>query len=209
MRLLKLNFLVVFLVLALAGCSSTTLRDVWQSDEFRKGELQKMLVVGLSENVTHRLVFERDVSDSLKPLGVDAIASFTVLGKGEPNKEEVHEYVKTHNIPYVLVTYVDKVERNETYVPPDVSVVGGPYPYGRYPHGYYPSFNSMWGPGGTAIVSSPGYTKKTTNTILVTSIYDTDSGEIVWTANTATFQTKSVSKISQEVADVVWNNIHE
>ena len=197
-------------VMFLTGCSSTKMRDVWQDEKFARDDIKDMLVVGFTANITNRMVFEREFVYQLEKRGVQAIASYKELGKHMAKKDELVEYLKTHDVTYVMVTYAGAQEVDKTYIKPTVTnYVTGGYPYAGYgPYGYgYSTFGGYWGPADVTTVQTPGYFDETTKTILVTSIYDAKTGEIKWTGRSATFEAQSVSLVTDEVAKVVWDHI--
>ena len=127
-----------------------------------------------------------------------------------PVKEELISYVKKNNYQYVMVTYVGSQEVDKTYIKPTVTnyVTGGVYPYAGYGAGYgYSNFGGYWGGGNITTIQTPGYFDETTQTILITSIYDTKTGDIKWTGRSATFEAQSVSLVTDEVAKIVWDHI--
>lgn len=201
---------LLIIVAGLSACSSTKMRDVWQSEDFSRKDVQDILIVGMTSNTTNRMVFEREFAYQLEKRGIQAKVSYKAVGKHTPEKEELIEYLKTHKTGFVLVTYVGTQEVDKTFIKPTVTnyVTGGAYPYagyGRYGYGYS-SFGGYWGSGVTTI-QTPGYFDETTKTILVTSIYDAATGDIKWTGRSSTFEAQSVSRVTDEVAKVVWDHI--
>lgn len=198
------------LVVMSTACSTTKMRDVWQDEKFAKKDLKNILVVGFSANATNRMVFEREFVYQLEKQGVEAKASYKVLGKHTAVKEELVEYLKTEHYDYVMVTYVGSTEVDQTYIKPTVTnyVTGAGYPYGGYGHGYgYSNFGGYWGAGSVTTIQTPGYFDETTETILVTSIYDAATGDILWTGRSATFEAQVISAATVDIAKVVWKNI--
>ena len=196
-------------VLGLSACSSTKMRDVWQDEKFSRGDVKDMLVVGFTSNVTNRMVFEREFVYQLEKRGVQAKASYKALGKHMAVKEELVAYLKEHDFSYVMVTYAGSQEVDKTYIKPTVTnYVTNGYPYAGYgAYGYgYSSFGGYWG-GNVTTIQTPGYFDETTKTILITSIYEAKTGDIVWTGRSSTFEAQSVSRVTDEVAKVVWDHI--
>lgn len=208
MNIIKL-LVVVLGICSLAACGSTKMRDVWQDPSFSKSDLKDILVVGMSANITNRMVFEREFVYQLEKKGISSVASYKVIGQHTPVKEELVEYLKKSKVSYVLVSYVSAQEVDKTYIEPTVTnYATGGYPYGGYGYGYgYSNFGGYWGGGDIVTIQTPGYFDETTETILTTSIYDAASGEIKWTGRSATFEAQSVSLVTDEVAEVIWNHI--
>ncbi len=193
------------------ACSSTKMQDVWQAEDFSKKEIQNILVIGVTAHVTNRMVFEREFAYQLKKRGIKATPSYKVIGKKTPEKEHVKEFLKTSDFDYVLLTYVGSKEVDKTFIKPTVTnYATGGYPYagyGRYGYGY-PTMGGYWDANITTI-QTPGYFDETTKTILITSIYDVHSEDIRWTGRSSTFEAQSVSLVTEEVAEVVWDHIDQ
>ncbi|CAA0105291.1 Uncharacterised protein [BD1-7 clade bacterium] len=200
-------------LLLLTACSATNLRDVWQNPEFKRDQLNQVLVVDLTAAPTRRMVFEDEFVHELGKKGIKAQPSYKYLGQDVPDKDKIIKFAKNNDYKYFLVTYVANEEIEKTRIPPTVTnyVVGG-YPYGVYPGYYYPYFNSFWGPGAGASVSTiitPGFIDQTVNTIMVTSIYSVETLQILWSGRTSTFEGESqpASYIADQIANQVYQHI--
>ena len=69
---------IFFCLLYIAGCASKpTVTGVWMNEEYT-GQINKVLVLGITNNVSARLIFEDQFVAQLKNKGVDAIASYKV-----------------------------------------------------------------------------------------------------------------------------------
>ncbi|CAA0098351.1 Uncharacterised protein [BD1-7 clade bacterium] len=202
--------LVLTASLLLAACGTTNMRDVWQAPNFHKTDLNDVLIVGMTANATNRMVFEREFVAALMRQGLKATPSYTVLGRKTPDEEAIISYLKDHPTKYVLITYVSNQEVDKTYIKPTVSTVvtGYGYPYGSYGGYYYPTLGSVWGPGSVNTITTPGYFDETTKTILVTSIYNAETGDIEWTGRSSTFEANSISRVTSDVSKVVLKHIN-
>ena len=227
-----ISIVAVALTFFLSACGTTDLRDVWQEPDFHKRDFQNVIVVGMTTNITNRTVFEREFVDELEKKDIAAIESYKVIGKKAPSKEALLAYIKDHQVDYVLVTHVAGQEIKTDYIDPKViNYSTGPWggtrvsssaivadggvsvgaTTGGYYGGYYGGYRNLggyWGAGSTVTVQTPGYFEETSYLVLATTIYDTKTLEAVWSARTATYEAKSVSFVTDEVAEIVVEHIH-
>src|SRR5882672_3171224 len=92
------------LLIVLSGCSATSITDSWQAPTLQRRSMNDVLVVAISLNTTNRILFERGFVDALKANGINATASYDVLGQTAPTRETVTAYVKKNDIKYVLAS---------------------------------------------------------------------------------------------------------
>ena len=65
--------------LALAACASTTLRDTWYDPAYRGGAFRKLLVLGVSDNISERRTFEDVMAARLVATGIEAIPGYRIF----------------------------------------------------------------------------------------------------------------------------------
>jgi hypothetical protein len=180
----------------LAACGGgTQFSGVWVDPTYQDRQLQRILVVGVSENQTGRLMWESEMAAQLKHYKVDAIPSSTILPRDEMLSEAmVKENIAGKDIDGILVTRVMSVDQHEEYVPGTTYTVPSTY-YNWY--GYY----SM----GYSVVHDPGYTYTSTTANLESNLYDATNGKLIWAAISHTYDPRSVEDVvhpvSQRVAD--------
>ena len=153
----------VVLLIVLSGCSATSLTDSWQAPSLHRQAMNDVLVVGVLSNMntTNRILFERGFVDALKAKGINATASYEVLGQGALTREAVTAFVKKNNIKYVLATRFGGAEVVKELVPESVYTY---YTYAGYWSGY-----------GTTMTRE-SYVDTKTTFVLTTSIFDAANG---------------------------------
>lgn len=187
-------------LLLLAGCGAhTDLTEVWRG-RLSAGPVQGVLVIGVSEKDTTRRLFEDRFAEELGKRGVQAVASYEHLPGGERMTEEaIRAVLSDQNLDSVVVTRLVKVEQEQRYVPPQSHVIPGGY-YGGW-YGYYGV--------GYDVVTSPGYWRTVKIVKLETHLYDAGSSDLLWAAQSETFEPssnedtiKSVTKaVTERLAD--------
>ncbi len=182
------------LLIVLSGCSATSLTDSWQAPSLHRQAMNDVLVVGILSNMntTNRILFERGFVDALKAKGINATASYEVLGQGALTREAVTAFVKKNNIKYVLATRFGGAEVVKELVPESVYTY---YTYAGYWSGY-----------GTTMTRE-SYVDTKTTFVLTTSIFDAQTEEVVWVGRSKTFEVSSISFEASELARQVVKSI--
>ena len=182
----KLLWCVVALVVleGIACATKTTLSNVWRSDSYPSGTMQRILVIGIAENEVNRRSFEDAFAAALALQKADAVASYQLLpGNERLSKESIQAAISGRDFQGVLVTRLLDVDEQTTYVPPSTYVRPGYYGRGMY--GYY---GSSWD-----VVHNPGYTVTETIVRLETHLYDARTADLVWAAHSDTFDPSSTA----------------
>lgn len=182
---------VALAVLAGIACATrTTLSNVWRSESYPSGTMQRVLIIGVAENETERRSFEDAFGAALAVHNVDAVPSYQLLpGSERLSRESIEAAMGGRGFQGVLVTRLLGVDERETYVPPSTYVRPGYYGYGMY--GYY---GSSWD-----VCHTPGYTVTETIVRLETHLYDAGTADLVWAAHSDTFDPTSTRDIIDSV----------
>ena len=183
------------LLIVLCGCSSTSLTDSWQAPALHRDAINDVLVVGVLSNInmTNRILFERGFVDALKARGINATASYDVLGQAALTREAVTAYVKKNNIKYVLASRFGGAEVVKELVPESVYTY---YTYASYWSGY------------GITMTRDSYVDTRTSVVLTTSIFDAKTEEVVWVGRSKTFEVGSISYEASELAHQIVKSIH-
>lgn len=205
------NALYLLLLVALSGCGSTTLTDSWQAPGFERQSMKQVLVVGVTANITNRVLFERGFVKELASKGIQATASVDVIGKARPTKASVMAYLQNHAASHVIVTHHDGTHTTAEYVPPSsTTYYTGPFYSGPsyYRGPMYPTFGDYWGRyGNTVTLTQDAYVSTRTSVILTTSIFDVKTENLMWTGRSETYQTSSIAADASILAKKIINNI--
>ena len=175
MRRLILAGLATTAILALAGCSaSSKLTSVWTDPSFQTNSLRNILVIAAANKPGVRRVFEDQFVAKLHAQGVNAVASYTLVGDGSVDSTIVANALREKGLDGVFVTRLVDRQTVETYYPPTSSVVSAPSPYYGGWYGYYSV--------GYAYTTSPGYTVANEVVNLETNLYRASDAKLVWSA---------------------------
>mgnify|MGYP001326075015 CR=1 FL=1 len=114
--------LSVLTVLFLVSCSSTKIVDTWTNQEHLNYKPKKVLIVGVTENLTARKLFESKLKDEFTARGINAVESYNVFKptftNAKQTEEEIDEEVKRvsdNGFDSVLISAVKGVDEKVTY----------------------------------------------------------------------------------------------
>lgn len=106
---------IVFIlgILVLTACSSTRLVDSWKNKEIAVFRPQKLLVIGMTENLTARKIFEEKLKEQFINRGINAYESsmaldqsFTASKRSEEEIEMMKEELLQQGFDAIVITAV-------------------------------------------------------------------------------------------------------
>ena len=114
--------LYILVLLILAGCSSAKMTDTWVNKDFVNTQPKKVLVVGLTDNLTARKIFEEQLKTELNKRGIEATESFNVfeptftsLKQTEEDIQNEMEKLTNEGFDAILMSLVKGVDEKESY----------------------------------------------------------------------------------------------
>ncbi len=117
----KIAFIVS--IIMLTSCSSTKLVSTWRSPETPVFEANKVLVIGLTNDIDNRRIFESRLSYALERQGVVAVrsvdffeSSFTSSEKSEAELDAVEQELLNAGFDAILFSKILGVEEKVTMV---------------------------------------------------------------------------------------------
>lgn len=192
-RLFK-GIAVIVLLVTLAGCASTSIRDSWTAPGIQGPlDYQKILVVFMDPTEATR----RAAEDALVArIGSDrAVASHTMFTVQEVQNADQNESanrgkVEAAGIDSAVIMRLVNEQQKMSYSP------GMTYP--SYYGGFYGYYGRGWG-----MAYSPGYMRTDTVVSVETNLYSLENDELVWAGTTETLNPNDVAKMVNEIADAV------
>jgi hypothetical protein len=192
-----LNSLVL---MALSGCITTTsLTDSWQAPAFQRASMDDLLVVAVTANSTNRVLFEEGFIKALRSKGLHATASHSAIGNTMPNRDTVTAYVESNDIAYVVVSDYSGIETTRWVVPESVRTY--------YTGPYYPTYHGYWDSYETITLTRESYVEERSTVMLSTSIFETDTGTLMWVGRSKSFHVDSIADEARSLANQVVSNI--
>jgi len=186
---------IVILALLLFACASTQLVTEWRDKSYQGQQLNRFIVIGVIENTLYRRAYEDAIVDKFKENGLDAVASYTLISDlaAYDDEDKLKQAVKTTQADAVLVAKLIDYDESERYIPPNYDF----NPYMGMGGGYYNSYHSAM-----YMTYSPGYIQKTTTIRIGSEVFSVDSEQLVWAAETKSFNPGSYQSVVNNLAEI-------
>ena len=181
----------------LSACSpSSRITGTWKKPEF-KGAYSDALVAAMTRNVASKSTIENDLSAALTGRGVLVTKSMDIFPPNfakEIGKDAMMRKIRRNTAirAIVAVSLINK-ETTSHYVPGSYGYAPGFAYYNRF-WGY-----NIWYPA----LYSPGYYAQDKIYYLQTNVYDVKSGELVWSAQSETYNPGNLSGFSRQLANLI------
>lgn len=195
---------VIFMIglLTLVGCSSIRVVDSWKNKEISNFNPNKVLVIGVTDNLTARTIFEDELVSQMKKRGMNAVQSVQVLDANftntKKNEEEIQQMISglsDQGFDAVLISAVKGVDTNRNYADPSYSVGYRWTRFGRYYYRYQD------------VYFHPGYYNQYKVFHVETSLYSLDSENeksLVWVGSLDLVDPKNIrTTVNQYVAAIM------
>jgi hypothetical protein len=187
-----------------SGCASTTMESVQRGPHFQSAQIQKVLVVGITQTAGLRPLFEAEFVRQWKARGVNAVASLDILPTDVTlDKVGIAPVAKAQGFDSVLVTRVLKRQA----IQPQIAQTRDRLVSGMPPE------DSKLTDYMHAVVASPEYGKESgiqyEVAVLSTHIYDVATEQPVWSGTTQTLLTGNIPKLVGPFIKVILKNIYQ
>ncbi len=186
MKNLTFNHLLLLLIASICVqcASSSRITGTWKSDEADLGSYQHVIVVALTEKTVTRQQVEDKIVQGLTEIGVHAQKSIDVfppdfVSKNLSKSDVVLQEIKRKNADAIVTVALIDQTSEQRYVPS-----AGAYPVTRF--GYYGNFARYYGNWANSLYA-PGYYTTDKTYYIETNVYDVQSGNLVWSAQSETY----------------------
>ena len=89
------SIILLLSIVMLSGCSSIRVVDSWKNEEVLFFKPQKLLVVGVTNNLTARKIFERRLKDEFQKRNINAFESSEVMEISFTDSKKTEEEINT------------------------------------------------------------------------------------------------------------------
>jgi hypothetical protein len=193
--ILKIISSAVVSILILSCSSSTQLTDIYIDKNFAGEELKKVLVLGIAKEDWKKKVYENEFRSQLLKHNVEVLTAWQELPKGEElTRETFKKYFKDKNVDAVLVAIAAGESTEETLYSGGTSHV-----YMGF-YGFYFSTASVF--------YSPGYLSEEKIVHMKTNLYETNEGNIIWSARSQSYEPKNTKEVIQTVSRNVVDELY-
>ena len=202
----KVNYLVALALVTIIGaCSpSTKIIGSWTGPNTPSEPYKSVFVTAISENLVARQTIENDIDAMLEKAGVEAESSFEIIPPGfkatPENKEATVVAIREGGSEAILTVALLDQTSETRYVPG--STMYSPMGYGGY-YGRFYGYYSYYNP----VMYSPGYYSTDKSYYLEINLYDANTEELVWSAQSETTNPSSIETFSNSFAQLVVNRL--
>lgn len=104
------------------SCSSAKVTDSWLNDDYKDYQPKKILIVGLTDNLSGRTLFEEQLKTELSKRGIEAIESYKVFKPTFTSSKQTEEAIEKEIMTLskdgydaVLISAVKGIDENVSY----------------------------------------------------------------------------------------------
>ena len=190
-----LNIILPLMILA-ACAPDSKITSSWRS-KMRTKRYQNVVVLALTQDINAKELVETDLSAALEKKNVVVKPSIDVLPQTfskETSKDQTLQKIRATGADAIVTVSLINKETQRRYVP------GSP--------GYAPGFwgyYSYWSP----TVYSPGYYTEDRVYYIETNVYDASSDELIWSAQSESYNPASLTGFSKELATLLANKLEK
>ena len=186
--------MVLFTCTFLISCANSKLSRTWTDPKYSGSQYGNLLVIGATEDDSIRRTFEKKFVEKLEAAGIKAVESSSVMSKDQKiDKETILAVVAKTGVDGVLLTYLVAV-REKDVASPSVDYT----PVDDYRGGTTPDLSSLPGYGS----SGTQYYSTRVKVRLETNLYDAETEQKVWSAQSTTLNPKSDTALIDSVIEV-------
>lgn len=201
---MKNIIMIILTAVCFAACSpGTQITGSWKNADAQAAaaDINTILVTALTARVDARQGVENDLASALQAKGYQTIKSMDVLpptftNAETPDREELLSRIENTRADAILTVALIDQETETRYRPG----TAGYAPMPRF--GYYGTF---WGYYNTwyPTLYSPGYYEEDKVYFIETNLYDADTQELLWSAQSETYNPRNLPDFASDFAEVV------
>lgn len=199
--------IVTLLTMGLVSCGGTKLRDVWRDPQYQGGPLKKIAVLVVDRNENRRRFAEDTIVQNL-PAGTQAVPGYLLLGPldANPDKAKIRDRLVSDGFDGALVARLAGIIEKQTTQPSQTyTVTQAPF---YSPGGFYdPSYPGAAFPDyygyATSQVTSPGYTRESTDVVVEMQLFVLPEGKPIWRGVTDSMNPDSREALVERITEVV------
>ena len=174
--------------------------DSTYSPENQSGDISKVLIVGVSDNLSVRNLFEKEMEKSIEKHNVKAMRSLEAMpGDAAIDRESFDKYFQAQQIDAVLVTRLIDAEKvglyaegQDTKTPQAVAATWWDHyqnTYDRY--------------------AEPGSFEYANILRVETNIFDVGSEQLIWQCHSKSFQKNNTEDVLRDIAKILGKAMKE
>lgn len=195
-NILRILIVLVFFTTLFISCSSTKTEIIgeWQNDSYQKGNIEKVLVLGIvnKEKPLLRRNFEDGMAKAFNDGGIYATPSMDHMPYDVAIDSTAFEkYFKELDVDAVVVSRLVAVDANRDYKAGYLYTI----PYNSY-YGFYGYYYA-----GISYANSSGYLSQNVVVVLETNVYETTDKKLIWSGVSETVEPDKASDVINSFSD--------
>ena len=204
---MKKTIVILCLAALVYACKpSTEITGTWMNPRLPSASYEQISVAALTNNINAKTTVENDLQAALTAEGISVSKSMDIL---PPNFTDDHDdkedmltkFRGTGADAILTVSLIDK-ETETRYVPGSY----GYEPMARYNYyGAFWGYYSFWYPR----IYSPGYYTTDKTYFIETNLYDINTEELIWSAQSETYNPADLPSFSKEFAETIAREMRE
>ena len=196
----SLRFLIISLLMI--SCStSTKVIGTWKNNEEKTYNYNKIVILGIAHDAATRKVFEIAVEERMLADGFAAEGALDFLppnsNEDNTSPELIDAFFKSAKVDAVMTISMLEVDDSRRYVPGTVFYLPYYNTYSFYDH-YVAYYDYVY---------APGYYAGELDVFLEANLFDFETGELIWSAQTETMDLNSIAEIASSYADVLVDDL--
>lgn len=199
----KSIILLIVLVISISACTTTKVISSWKADYIPDNVMDKVIVLGIMGNREQIDQNEQAMVQHLKNEGINAATATSVFGpKGFKglSEDEITEKLRGSEFTSIMMLSLLDKEREKNYFPGSRYTVPRVVGYSRYYRRYLVVNDYVY---------TPGYYTSSTNYILEAEIYSIDDGELVYSAQTRSYDPANIHALAESFAKSIVSELNE
>lgn len=196
------------IVIGLAACKpATEITGSWKNTNVDPTSFNVILVTAITARANARQTVENDLANALEKKGYNTIKSIDVmppsLTDGDlPDRKQLSSKIDEVGADAILTVALINKETETRHVSGNLNYA----PITRF--GYYGTFwgyYNNWLPA----MYAPGYYAEDKVYFIETNLYDAKTQQLLWSAQSETYNPESLKRFAKEFADVVVTKMHQ
>ena len=201
-----INVTAALCLLVVISCSPTNINAVWKDPQYQGGKLKNILVIGGSTEQTIRRLFEDEFTARFKTQGTNAIQSYRIFpSEKDLDKDSIESKSSELGIDAILIMRLVNTKIEKDYNPAPNYYYRNTYFYdwpNRYSRFYTQGSHARY------YDDRLGYSEYEVANV-ETSIYDSQTGKMIWSAQSKTVLGGSRELEISSLIDVVMKSLSE
>jgi hypothetical protein len=194
---MKNSVLYLLIIAIFSSCNSTKIINCWSEPDnhLYEGEWNKILVVALLKNETHRRKVEDELLNYLSGRGE---VSYKYLNDDFNNidKEKFRNKIKADGFDGAITMRLIDIDKENVFMPEQQNL---------YPN-YYQNFTGFYQRGWLSY-NTPGYYSLNKIFIVETVVYSIKEDKIIWSGITESFNPDGVINMTNEISKLIYKKM--